>query len=176
MIHSNNQLGVAYYNMSTTELFLMKDKAELKSDYTATKTLIKQLHPFKILTVTGSPESFVGTIKRLLYENEEAARGEAESSASEVSSNIKKILTILSKRDNNQEICRQRVQCLKLESEPENYTGDDRQIYVESLVSFDSRNMVHAFGLLLRYLDRNYQSIALSRDQAKFSHLRYTSL
>lgn len=158
MIWSNNHLGAAYYNILTSELFVMDDTYDNSMDFNITKTLYKQCQSRYVITIGGISEEFLTAIKNLVM-----LETSHDSSRSEISSEGQRqvSLKVMRKKEHGFDRCYHRVRCLKLQSEPTNATNTERLIFLQGLLNFKSVVMIHALGLLLIYIDQHWNNIAL---------------
>ncbi|XP_034940335.1 uncharacterized protein [Chelonus insularis] len=163
-------LGAAYYNMTTSELFIMEDTVEDGFSYNITKVLYRQIQPRYVLIINGTPESFINVIKKIIVEDRTDEEDQSSpSNSSYVNRMAGAVLKFLPKNDNTYENCFHRVRCLKLECEPENASNAERIIFLNSLFNFKSCLMIQALGVLLRYLDENWNRLSLNPSgQAQF--------
>ncbi|KAK0178249.1 hypothetical protein PV328_002219 [Microctonus aethiopoides] len=175
---AKGQLGAAYYNMNTSELFVMDDVFEDEFSYNITKTLYKQCQPHFVLLTNGTSVSFVSVITKLIVKDTLDENNEETSSNPSAMAHIARTsLRLLPKNENNYENCYHRVNCLKLDCEPENSTNAERVTFLNSLLNFKSHMMIHALGILLRYLDANWNKMSLNPSgQAQFVQLNHIML
>ncbi|XP_043276962.1 mutS protein homolog 5-like [Venturia canescens] len=176
LIWSRGHLGAAYYNIPTSELFVMDDMMD--SDHNIMRTLYRQTDPRYVVTTTAMADSFLNEIKKLVLSD---AMNEKEgTTAASSSSNISAVgasLDILPKKDNTADNCYHRVLCLKLNCEPEDASNAERKTFLNSLLNFESTLMIHALGLLLKYIDVNWNKLTLNPNgHAEFIHISYVML
>lgn len=175
---TKGQLGAAYYNMTTSELFVMDDVMENDFNYSITKALYKQCQPRYVLMTNGATNTFISVIKKLVVKDTlEEENQITPPTASGVDRVARVILKLLPKSDNNYDNCYHRVNCLKLNNEPDNASNSERITFLNSLLNFKSRMMIHALGLLLKYLDANWNQLSLeSVGQAQFININFIML
>lgn len=168
------QVGAACYNMSTSVLSVMDDMVEDTFNYSITKSLYMQCQPRHVLTTAGTPEEFRTILKKMIVKDSfEDQNGSSTSSAI----NIEVLLNILNKNQNNYDHCYQRVKLLKLNSEPEDTSTAERVTFLNSVLNFNSKLMIHALGLLLKYLDENWTKLALNpSEQVEFLYINSITL
>lgn len=159
MIWSNNQLGAAYYNILTSELFVMDDTYDDGVNFNITKTLYKQCQPRYVITLSGTSDAFLTAIEALV-KSETSSELNRSSGTSSVGP-MQVLLRVMRKREHGFDRCYHRVRCLKLESEPANANNVERLIFLQGLLNFKSIVMIHTLGLLLIYIDQHWSSIAL---------------
>ncbi|XP_024936027.1 mutS protein homolog 5 [Cephus cinctus] len=178
MIYQKNHLGAAYYDVITSELFVMEDITDDNPDFNIAKTLYRQCQPRYVVTLMGVSDNFVNVVKRLIVTHNMDEQQEASSQASsEISRSSQVVLKIMPRKENNYEICRSRVHCLRLVCETSDVTNDERIIFLNSVLNFKCLVMIHALGLLLRYLDMHWGGLALkSETNAQYLHINYISL
>ncbi|KYN27043.1 MutS protein like protein 5, partial [Trachymyrmex cornetzi] len=158
MIWSSNQLGAAYYNILTSELFVMDDTYDDGVHFNIAKTLYKQCQPRYVITISGTSDEFLTAIEALVMSEMSSDRSRSSglsSGPSQVS------LRVMRKREHSFDRCYHRVRCLKLRSEPANANNVERLIFLQGLLNFKSIVMIHALGLLLIYIDQHWSNIAL---------------
>ena len=158
MIWSSNQLGAAYYNILTSELFVMDDTYDDGVHFNIAKTLYKQCQPRYVITISGTSDEFLTAIEALVMSEMSSDRSRLSglsSGPSQVS------LRVMRKREHGFDRCYHRVRCLKLRSEPANANNVERLIFLQGLLNFKSIVMIHALGLLLIYIDQHWSNIAL---------------
>lgn len=158
IIWSNNQLGAAYYNILTSELFVMDDICDDGVHFNIMKTLYRQCQPRYVITISGTSDEFLTAIEALVM-----SETSSESNRSGMSSAGPKqvSLRVMRKKEHSFDRCYHRVRCLKLESEPANANNVERFIFLQGLLNFKSIVMIHALGLLLIYIDQHWSNIAL---------------
>ena len=141
------------------------------------KALYRQINPHSLITVGGLAENFLETMKVMTIGDSLLQRQSEEATASSSETPISCALKLLPKSEHSFDYCFSRVQSLKLEGEPQNATYEERNTYLSSFLNFNSRSMIHALGLLLKYLDREWHRISLGRsEQAMFVNISYISL
>ncbi|XP_072755327.1 mutS protein homolog 5-like isoform X2 [Anoplolepis gracilipes] len=159
MIWSNNQLGAAYYNILTSELFVMDDTYDDNIHFNITKTLYKQCQPRYVVTISGTSDEFLTTIETLVTSETSSELNRSQGTSSTGPMQVS--LRVMRKREHGFDRCYHRVRCLKLESEPVNANNVERLIFLQGLLNFKSIVMIHALGLLLIYIDQHWNNIAL---------------
>lgn len=55
--------------------------------------------------------------------------------------------------------CEYKILNIRLPSEPEDATEDQREVYIHSLVDFENKLSVYALGALIKYLETNWGNI-----------------
>ncbi|XP_067217256.1 mutS protein homolog 5-like [Linepithema humile] len=174
IIWSNNQLGAAYYNILTSELFVMDDICDDAIHFNIMKTLYRQCQPRYVVTISGTSDEFLTAIEALVM-----SETSSESNRSGMSSAGPKqvSLRVMRKKEHSFDRCYHRVRCLKLESEPTNANNVERFIFLQGLLNFKSIVMIHALGLLLIYIDQHWSNIALDPSgKASFASLTNVTL
>ncbi|XP_033212595.1 mutS protein homolog 5-like isoform X2 [Belonocnema kinseyi] len=177
IVWQNEHLGAAYYNVTTSELFVMDDVIE-NCTFGIAKTLCRQINPHSLITIGGLAESFLETMKLITIGDSLLQKSDTQ----EVSAPSSQIpatcaFKLMPKSENSFDHCFSRVQSLKIEGEPRNVTYEERKTYLSSFLNFSSRSMIHALGLLLKYLDREWHRISLGHlEQAMFINISYISL
>lgn len=153
----------------------MDDIVDANIDFDITRTLFRQCQPRYIITITGMSDKFVDVIKKLI--TKDVPREEEQETLSTVDSLSRISLKLMPKKEHDYEVCCSRVNCLKLDYEPVNASNQDRTIFLNSLLNFKARRMIHALGLLIMYLDKNWNAIALeSTGQPRFVHVNHVCL
>lgn len=171
MIWNNNRLGAAYYNVVTSELFVLEDTIDDFERFDVTKVLYKQCLPRYLLVNGAAPSSFTNVIKQILM----AQTMNDESNSFESVHNT--VLKMTCKKEHNYERCSHRVRCLRIESEPKNANSMDRLTFLNSILNFKCCAMIHALGSLLLFLDKHWNNIALDPSgRASFISLNYINL
>lgn len=142
------------------------------------RTLYRQINPHSLITIGGLAESFLETMKLITIGDsllEQSDKQEASASSSQISATCG--FKLMPKSEHSFDYCFSRVQSLKIEGEPRNATYEERNTYLSSFLNFNSRSMIHALGLLLKYLDREWHRISLGHsEQAIFINISYISL
>ncbi|XP_043792597.1 mutS protein homolog 5-like isoform X2 [Apis laboriosa] len=171
MIWNNNRLGAAYYNVVTSELFVLEDTIDDFERFDVAKVLYKQCLPRYLLVNAGAPSSFTNAIKQILM----AQTMNEESNSFESVRNT--VLKLTCKKEHNYERCSHRVRCLRIESEPRNANSMDRLTFLNSILNFKCCSMIHALGSLLLFVDKHWNNIALDPSgKASFVSLNYINL
>lgn len=157
IIWSNNQLAAAYYNILTSELFVMDDICDDAVYFNIMKILYRQCQPRYVITISGTSNEFLAAIEALVM-----SETSSEPNRSGMSAGPKQVsLRVMRKKEYNFDRCYHRVRCLKLESEPANANNNERFIFLQGLLNFKSIVMIHALGLLLIYIDQHWSNIML---------------
>ena len=171
-----SRLGAAYYNVQTSELFVMDDVMDDDS-HSITKVLYKQCQPRYVISSAGVADVFLDTIKKLIVADSVTEQDPSTSMSSETSGPIRVSLKLMPKKEHSYENCYNRVQCLKLNCEPDGASNAERTTFLNSILNFSSRLMIHALGLLLKYVDVNWNNLTLDPSgQAEFLHVNYIAL
>lgn len=160
MIWSSNQLGAAYYNILTSELFVMDDTYDDGAHFNIARALYKQCQPRHVITISGMSDEFLTALETLVT-SEVSDEDRRESSGSSGAGPSQVSLRVLRKREHGFDRCYHRVRCLKLQPEPANANNVERLIFLQGLLNFKSIVMIHALGLLLIYIDQHWSNIAL---------------
>ncbi|KAK2581615.1 hypothetical protein KPH14_002118 [Odynerus spinipes] len=173
LIWMNNRLGAAYYNIVTSELFVMEDTHDDVVNFNVTKTLFRQCQPRYVVTTLGMFDDFLNCLKKLvMMETLDDDRSTTSSDRS-----LQTIFKALPKKENSYETCYHRVRCLKLDSEPKNAENSERVTFLNALLDFKAHAMIYALGLLLRFIDKHWNSITLDpAGKASFISLNYVTL
>nr|XP_011314658.1 PREDICTED: mutS protein homolog 5-like [Fopius arisanus] len=170
----NGRVGAAYYNIVTSELFVMEDIIEDEFNYCITRSLYKQCEPRYVITSSGSPDAFINILKKLIIKD---TADTSFSSSSCVDQASQVVLKILPKNANTFDDCINRVNLLKLRSEPKEMSNTERIIFLQSVLNYTSRVMIHALGMLLKYIDTNWGKIALDpKGDANYLYINYIRL
>lgn len=147
------------------------------SSHNITKVLYRQTEPRYVITTTAMAENAINAIKKLIMSDTKNQEDTTSTSSSSAISVLGASLVILPRNDNTFENCYHRVLCLKLNCEPDDTNNAGRTIFLNSLLNFKSRLMIHALGLLLKYLDVNWNKMTLKPDgHAEFLHISYIML
>lgn len=173
MIYNNNRIGAAYYNSETSEIFVMDDVLEDDFSFTVSKALYWQCLPKTILTVTGALPKFVKAVKETMMNNASAENRQFNDRCSMSSTSLMHNINIkdlkqFSKKEYSYEYCHNRVRNLKLDSELPETLAQEREVFLNSLLNFHCQNMIHALGLLLLYVDKNWNAMTLTHTQPKY--------
>ncbi|XP_063990614.1 mutS protein homolog 5-like [Diachasmimorpha longicaudata] len=168
------RVGAAYYNIVTSELFVMDDVIEDDFNYCITRTLYRQCQPRYVITSSGCPEAFTNVLKKLIVKDTVAS---SMSSGSGLDRGAQVALKILSKNANTFEDCVHRVNLLHLTSEPEGMSSNERITFLNSVLNYNSKLMIHALGMLLKYIDINWGKLALDPNgEAVYLYVNYVRL
>ncbi|KAH0955065.1 hypothetical protein HN011_005583 [Eciton burchellii] len=175
MIWSNSQLGAAYYNILTSELYVMDDIYDDGVHFNIMKTLYRQCQPRYVVTISGMSDEFLTAIEALV--TSETLVSSSESSDISSIRSVQPSLRIMQKKEHGFDRCYHRVRCLKLQSEPANANNSERFIFLQGLLNFKSIVMIHALGLLLIYIDQRWNNIALDPSgRAEFASVTSVTL
>lgn len=175
MVYQNGHLGAAYYNTVTSELYVLEDIAESNSNFDITNVVYRQARPTFIITSSGMGEQFITLIKKLIVSEIDYFVPESPPSSDNRCTQLR--FKVMSKKEYSFASCNTRVKHLKLETEPEDLNDDDRVLFLNSIINFNRTIMIHALGLLLKYLDKNWNAMALEAvGQAKFMQLHKMNL
>ncbi|XP_011872274.1 PREDICTED: mutS protein homolog 5-like [Vollenhovia emeryi] len=161
MIWSSNQLGAAYYNILTSELFVMDDTYDDGVRFNIARALYKQCQPRHVITISGTSDEFLTALEALVTSEVPGDDRSGTSGLSDARSSRPVSLRVVRKREHSFDRCYHRVQCLKLESEPASASHVERLIFLQGLLNFKSIVMIHALGLLLIHIDQHWSNIAL---------------
>jgi len=146
---TGNKLGVAYYELDTTILYVMADIIET-SDYFYTKQLLTDVRPNVVITSAKLKDDFLQLLKNASLPEIEDCDYAFET------------LDILPSNVFAYEMSKRRI--LALNSLPglsKDADDDQRSIFFNSLLSFENVCMVCASGGLLKYLDQTRTGIQL---------------
>ncbi|KOC63327.1 MutS protein like protein 5 [Habropoda laboriosa] len=152
VIWNSNHLGAAYYNIVTSELFVMEDTMDDVERLDKMKALYRQCLPRYVVTSAAAPAAFTNAVKRILT-SQVSSNGETNSCNAQ--------LKVTCRKEHNYERCAHRVKCLRLESEPKNASNADRRTFLNSILNFKCCAMIHALGSLLFFVDKHWNNIAL---------------
>ncbi|XP_029163563.1 mutS protein homolog 5-like isoform X2 [Nylanderia fulva] len=164
MIWSNNQLGAAYFNFLTSELFVMDDTYDDGVNFHITKTLYKQCQPRYVITFSGTSDAFLTTIEALVMSETSSELNRSADTSSVGPTQVS--LRVMRKKEHSFDRCYHRVRSLKLESEPANANDVERHVFLQGLLNFKSSVMIHTLGLLLIHIDQHWSNITLNKDPA----------
>ncbi|CAK9809162.1 MutS protein homolog 5 [Anthophora plagiata] len=171
VIWNNSHLGAAYYNIVTSELFIMEDTMDDVERFDTMRALYRQCSPRYVVTNAAAPAAFSNAIKKIL--TTEIRPNEDRNSL--VSCNAE--LKVTCKKEHTYERCSHRVRCLRLESEPRNASNADRLTFLNSVLNFKCYAMIHALGSLLLFVDKHWSNIALDPSgKPSFVSLNYITL
>ncbi|XP_012275767.1 mutS protein homolog 5 [Orussus abietinus] len=174
MIYFNGHLGAAYYDFASMELYVMDDVDDSNYNLDVTKTLYRQCDPQYVLVVSSAPEKFLGVVKDLIMKNQDEMQDNTSTSSR---SSRSPVFQVQQYRENTFETCYARVMCLKLINEPKNASVQERTTFLNSVLNFESSSMIYALGLLLRYIDRNWNTITLKAyEEVYYARINYISL
>ncbi|XP_046144901.1 mutS protein homolog 5-like isoform X2 [Osmia bicornis bicornis] len=156
IIWNKNRLGAAYYNVLTSELFVMEDTTDDVECFDAMKALYRQCMPRYVLTYAGVAGAFIVALKEMIT-------GDTPNQASLSSYDSRRTaeLKVMCRKEHNYERCSQRVRCLRLESEPKEASIADRLTFLNTILNFKCCTMIHALGSLLLFIDKHWNDIAL---------------
>ncbi|XP_076666275.1 mutS protein homolog 5 isoform X2 [Andrena cerasifolii] len=175
VIWNKNKLGAAYYDLVTSELFVMEDATGDAECLDVTKALYRQCQPHYVVTVSGTPVRLTNLLKKMLVTGTLNEESNSFASGSRDRAQVAELKT-LNKREHSYERCFHRVRCLQLESEPTNTSNADRLHFLNSILNFKCCAMIHALGLLLLFIDKSWSSIALDPSgKASFLSLNYVT-
>ncbi|XP_043255109.1 mutS protein homolog 5-like [Colletes gigas] len=173
VIWYNNHLGAAYYNIVTSELFVMEDTTDDTELFDLTKALYRQCQPHYLVIIAGTPFPFANALKKMITETS----NEDGDSFGSIERTRNTVLKIVCKKEHNYERCSHRVRCLRLEFEPRNANNSDRLTFLNSMLNFKCCAMIHALGSLLLFIDKHWNNIALDPSgKPSFASLNYVTL
>ncbi|XP_013398574.1 mutS protein homolog 5 [Lingula anatina] len=140
IVWNAGKLGVAYYDVDTTQIYLMLDCRET-DDFQILNKVLSQVLPTCIITSSKQDD-------RLLKVLQEKYQGEDND---EKDSNV---LQFLPSADFTLEVCKRRLLTVNLPGIPDHFDESQKTLYLSSLVPMDCTNMVRATGALLKYLEK----------------------
>ncbi|XP_043518859.1 mutS protein homolog 5-like [Frieseomelitta varia] len=174
MIWNNNRLGAAYYNVLTSELFILEDTMDNFEHFDVTRALYKQCLPHYVLVNGSAPNVFMNAVKKMLMPS---TSNDGTNSCDSLGTVRNAVLKATCKKDYNYERCCHRVKCLRLEFEPKNANNADRLTFLNSILNFKCCVMIHALGSLLLFVDKHWNNIALDPSgKPSFVSLNYLNL
>lgn len=174
MIWNNSHLGAAYYNIVTSELFILEDTMDDVERFDVTNALYRQCLPRYVITNAAAPAAFTNAIKKILTTE---ASNEETSSFDSRGTVRNAVLKVTCKKEHNYERCSHRVRCLRLDSEPKNANNVDRLTFLNTILNFKCCAMIHALGSLLLFIDKHWNNIALDPSgKPSFVSLNYLNL
>ncbi|XP_064626771.1 mutS protein homolog 5-like [Lineus longissimus] len=149
-VWSGGKLGVAYYNLDTTLMYMMLDTEET-DDFQLLHRVKYQIQPSCIIVSSKQDERFLKALKDIEQDN---------ISTSDVAS-VCEFIQLLPSMDFNIDVCKRRILSMGLPSIPSHYTESERTLHLSSLIPLENVNMVRAIGALLKYLDKKRVGIEL---------------
>ncbi|XP_060826344.1 mutS protein homolog 5-like [Bombus pascuorum] len=174
MIWNNSHLGAAYYNIVTSELFILEDTMDDVERFDVTNALYRQCLPRYVITNAAAPAAFTNAIKKILTTE---ASNEETNSLDSRGTVCNAVLKVTCKKEHNYERCSHRVRCLRLDSEPKNANNVDRLTFLNTILNFKCCAMIHALGSLLLFIDKHWNNIALDPSgKPSFVSLNYLNL
>lgn len=173
-----NHIGAAYYNAETWELYILDDIYDTSFNISIIKTLYRQCLPRQIITVKGTAPSVIHQLQNSILVNNSptATNSSSPSQSSATSSGMNTELKLLPNAEYSYTNCLSRVKILKLENEPAEMLMSGRQLYLNSIINFKSPSMVYALGLLLNYVDKNWNLTDINAGQPKFQTINHILL
>ncbi|KAK4315226.1 hypothetical protein Pmani_013532 [Petrolisthes manimaculis] len=171
---SQGKLGAAFYNITTSQVYVVEDKVEAAPDFWVLRTLFREQLP-RMVVVGGRQDHRLFAVLRELCgipatplvntdtpqngrEGDDGkGRGnrEARSPSMSLSSSSSCTIRILPMADFKYELCVRRVLSLALPGEPEEMTEEERELYMRGKVNTDLISMTRALGAMLRFLDKH---------------------
>ncbi|XP_071799824.1 mutS protein homolog 5-like isoform X1 [Asterias amurensis] len=159
VLWQGGQLGAAYYDGETAEIYMMRDSPEPET-FTLIKQVMHQVQPKFVTCSSKSDERFLKALKDILNGTSPALSGHPEMNPS-ITGDREGDLQFLPSIDYTLEVCKRRILAMNLPSVPDHFTEAERTIFFSSLVPFDSICMVRALGGLLKYLERRRVGVEL---------------
>ncbi|XP_026667559.1 mutS protein homolog 5-like [Ceratina calcarata] len=170
MFWFNTKLGAAYYNVVTSELFVLEDTMDDAEHFDVVKALYRQCAPRHVVVNAGSSAAFLKVVKEIII-------AEESKSFDSRTSGITSTLHITGKKEYSFERCSHRVRCLRVEFEPKNVSNVERLTFLNTILDFKCCTMMHALGALLLFIDKHWNNIALDpAGKPSFLALNYVSL
>ncbi|KAK3872476.1 hypothetical protein Pcinc_022449 [Petrolisthes cinctipes] len=171
---SQGKLGAAFYNITTSQVYVVEDKVEAAPDFWVLRTLFREQLP-RMVVVGGRQDHRLFTVLRELCgiphtplvntdtpqdgregdDGKGGRRREARSPSMSLSSSSSCTIRILPMADFKYELCVRRVLSLALPGEPEEMTEEERELYMRGKVNTDLISMTRALGAMLRFLDKH---------------------
>lgn len=143
VVWQTGKLGLAYYDVDTTQIHMMLDTVET-DEFTMLKRVLKQIPPVCVVVGTKQDERLIKTLRTLLVLQPDTDQVDQGSD----------VVKMLPSADFNLDICKRRLLNLDLPSIPKHFTETEKTLYLSSLVPFDNVAMVRATGGLLKYLEK----------------------
>lgn len=74
-------------------------------------------------------------------------------------------------------MCEHKIFETTLPSEPESATSAQKEVFMHSLIDFDSKLSVHALGALIKFTEKNWAHLNVDvNEELKFLHINQISL
>lgn len=159
LIWQGGQLGVAYYNLDTTEIYMMMDTTE-SDRFTTLQSIIREISPTCVLISSKQDERLTKYLKSMVQKHFGCNNEEESPSNND-------IIHILPGIDFSFEVCKRRLLSTELPTMPKHFLENERNLYLSSLIPFENVLMVRAAGSLLKYLEKNRVGIELEADHIK---------
>ncbi|KFM62949.1 MutS protein-like protein, partial [Stegodyphus mimosarum] len=174
IIWQANKLGAAYYNIDTSQLYLVTDHLDPAPHFTILSTLLKQTEPAYVVTSARTDEKFISALKELLLQQNSAQRRSESSIFSNILSDENEKLHLLPSIEFAFEVSKHRLKNLNFPNVPSNMNDVEKTIYFSSLIDFTNTCMVKAAGGLLKTIERS--PLGLSLDTLKIVSVSTLSL
>uniref|UniRef100_A0A1B6CQJ5 DNA mismatch repair proteins mutS family domain-containing protein n=1 Tax=Clastoptera arizonana TaxID=38151 RepID=A0A1B6CQJ5_9HEMI len=126
-------------------------------------------HQRHVITCSSLAQTFVQRVCKLFR------RGEDEDTSPE-SAQTMNCLHFIPSKEFNYENSKRKVLSLKLPSEPEDASADERKTFIMSQINFQGKCLVSSLGGILCYLQRSLARLTLSRSDMFISAINNLSL
>ncbi|XP_069675705.1 mutS protein homolog 5-like isoform X2 [Periplaneta americana] len=148
-------LAAAYYSTENSEVHVMADIVDVQPDFHLTKSLYQLVQPTHLLVTSQVSDTFLLMLKDL--------------------TGADSVLHILPKKDYDFEGCRRHVLRARLPSEPQESCEEMHHLYLSTLLDLTSEAMVHALGVLLKWLDVSWTFLQLEQHNAAATIMTFTN-
>ncbi|GAB1600156.1 mutS protein homolog 5 [Argonauta hians] len=145
----SEQLGVAYYDVDSTEIKMMFDAQET-DNFLTLQSVMAQVQPSYVILSAKQDERILKALQSLIHQPVEVG-------SEKNLENVKFLPSI----DFSLEICKQRLMSLNVATIPKHFLDTEKALYLSSLIPFDNGCMVRAAGGLVKYLEKNRIGIEL---------------
>ncbi|CAL1542302.1 unnamed protein product [Lymnaea stagnalis] len=151
IVWQSGQLALAFYDLSSRQIFLVPDVPE-NDDFSTVKQILREIQPTIIVTSSLQDSRLISCLKRLI----------SNQSPNEIGLNNESCrLEILTNADFSYDVGKRRILALTLPGMPKHFTEEEKKIYFSSLISLDRTNLIRAVGGLLKYLQKSRVGVEL---------------
>lgn len=164
MVYSKKYISAAYRSSTNTILRIIDDFFAGEGNFNIIVSMCMQVKPKIIITITGQPTNLYKCIDNLVSLSRET----------QFDRHVDKLI-MLPRSEFSYSNCLNRIRCLRLDNEPKIWSAAERITYLNSLINFASYCVTYALGLLLLYIDKNWNSIS-QRGRIRYSSINYFTM
>nr|XP_023023464.1 mutS protein homolog 5-like isoform X1 [Leptinotarsa decemlineata] len=168
IICKNGKIGAAYYDFQEQMLYAYEEMLDTSPKYPVTVNFFREIEPRFVLTSGSIADEFIKVLIDL-------ATNESNTTTSDSIQTIPANFFLVPPREYSYDICKVMISQLKLPSIEDEPSETKRELYIRSLIDFDSRLSIQAIGTLVKYLEKNWTHFNIDKNDLQYLHISKVS-